>query len=360
MKGLRPFRRIWIVGAAAAFGLVVILGVGIGVRLSPSKVDVAGVQVSAAQSQTPPTYFTSFPATENPISESSNWINGGTAGLAWTNVRTTTNKVFGTQSGTSSPPFDDSIAALTGTWGNDQAAAATVFVTSAPTGCCTEVELHLRRTITPNFSGGYEFTCGIQPGSNYVGINRWPGPKGTQLSDFVGIAFRQDMGCANGDVIGATAVGSTLTFYKNGVAVLSGTDTTFTGGAPGVGFYVQGNAGTISDYGFTNFAANDSGMLPALVPAIPQPTAQPTAIPRPTAQPTAIPQPTAQPTAILQPTAQPTATPHQIAQPTATPMRAALPTATSIPVANSGCIVVARLNGVDTNFSRPAAFCANQ
>src|SRR3977135_3659907 len=111
MRSLRLFRRIWVIGAI----VVAILGVSIVfVRQSPVKVDVAGVQVSNAVLATPHTYFTNFPATENPMSESSNWINGGTTGLSWTNVRTTTNKGFGTQPGNSSNPFDDSIAVLTG------------------------------------------------------------------------------------------------------------------------------------------------------------------------------------------------------------------------------------------------------
>jgi hypothetical protein len=220
-----------------------------------------------------------------------------------------------------------------------------VFVTSSPQGCCGEVELHLHRTITPNYSGGYEFTCGIAPGSDYVAINRWPGPIGTQVSDYVNIGFRFGMGCVDGDVVGATAVGSTLTFYKNGVAVLSGSDTTYTGGAPGVGFFLQNNPGTISGWGFTNFGANDSGTLPALMPIT-----QPTATLIPIAQPTATPTPRAQPTATPTPRAQPTSTHGPIATPTATLTQAT----------NAGCTVQGTLNGVDTTFSRPTAFCSNQ
>ena len=45
------------------------------------------------------TYSTNFPSTENPISESGRWINGGSTGLKWANVRTTPGLAFGTQSG---------------------------------------------------------------------------------------------------------------------------------------------------------------------------------------------------------------------------------------------------------------------
>ena len=33
------------------------------------------------------TYTTTFPLTENPISQSGHWINGGTVGFDWCNVR---------------------------------------------------------------------------------------------------------------------------------------------------------------------------------------------------------------------------------------------------------------------------------
>ncbi len=217
----------------------------------------AVLQVAGAHS-----YSTTFSGSENPISEGGNWINGGAVGLDWTDVATTPGKVFGTQHGDSANPFDDSIAVLSGTWGDDQAASATVFVSSVPMKCCPEVELHLRRTISPHFSGGYEFNCSVTPVSTYMGIVRWPGPIGATIDSFTTIAARSDMGCADGDVLGATAVGSTLTFYKNGVPVLSGTDATYTGGAPGVGFFLQYQTGIIANWGFTNFSANDAGSLP--------------------------------------------------------------------------------------------------
>ena len=43
----------------------------------------------------PADYSTSFPATESPISESSNWTNGLAVGLDWNNVQTTPGKAFG-------------------------------------------------------------------------------------------------------------------------------------------------------------------------------------------------------------------------------------------------------------------------
>jgi len=219
------------------------------------------------------TYSTNFPAAENPVSESGNWINGGTTGLDWTDVRTTTGKAFGTQSGNDSNPFNDSVALLTGSWGNDQVAQATLYVTSTPASCCVEVELRLRSTITAHSSTGYEFGCSIASSSPYMGITVWPGELQPTLNDYPTVAFRGDTGCVDGDVLGATAVGSTLTFFKNGEAVLSGTDTTFSEGAPGIGFFLHNQTGIMNfllhnqtginaHYGFINFAANDLGVLP--------------------------------------------------------------------------------------------------
>jgi hypothetical protein len=209
------------------------------------------------------TYSTSFLATENPISEGDNWINGGSTGLDWTDVRTTTNNAFGTQSGNSPNPFDDSTAVLSGSWASDQEALATIYVSSVPPGCCAEVELHLRFRMTANYATGYEFNCSVVPASPYMEIVRWPGPKGTSISDYTYVARRSDIGCVNGDVLGASAVGLILTLYKNGVPVISGTDATYLDGAPGIGFFVHNQTEIIANYGFTNFVASDSGTLQA-------------------------------------------------------------------------------------------------
>ena len=69
-------------------------------------------------------YATGFPSTENPISENGMWINAGSIGLDWHNVRTTPGLAFGTQAGANL--YDDSVALLTGTWGNTQTVSATV------------------------------------------------------------------------------------------------------------------------------------------------------------------------------------------------------------------------------------------
>src|SRR5438132_1399701 len=143
---------------------------------SPSATILSALFLKDARAAADPartTYSTNFPATEDPISESGNWINGGSAGLDWTNVRTIPNRAFGTQSGISSIPYDDSTALLTGSWGNEQSAQATVYVTSAPGHCCVEVELRLRRTLPSHKCTGDESTCRILRPNAPMKIVRW-------------------------------------------------------------------------------------------------------------------------------------------------------------------------------------------
>src|SRR5215467_16221110 len=77
-------------------------------------------------------YTTSFPLTENPISEGGLWTNGKTAGLDWSDVRTTPGLAFGTETGATD--FNDSIATLAGSWNADQSATATVHTVNQQTG----------------------------------------------------------------------------------------------------------------------------------------------------------------------------------------------------------------------------------
>jgi hypothetical protein len=201
-------------------------------------------------------FSTTFPATENPISQGGIWKNGQADGLDWTNVRTTTNFAFGTESGGGG--FDDSTALLNNvSWGPDQTAQGTVVVTraSSDSGTAEEVELRLRSTLTAHSSTGYEVLCSVNSTVRYIQIVRWNGAFGdfTLLKDGTS-------GCSNGDVLKATAIGSTIAGYINGVLVISITDSTYTTGTPGMGFYLnKGDAGAFaSDYGFSDFSTHDS------------------------------------------------------------------------------------------------------
>jgi chitodextrinase len=210
-------------------------------------------------------YVTNFSLTENPISEAGIWINGKVAGLDWANVRTTPGFTFGTQTDTVN--YDDSTAILSGTWGPDQTARATVHSVNQNSSIFEEVELRLRTSISVHSITGYEFNfrC-TADGTQYVQIVRWNGP----LGNFTLLDSRAGPGLHNGDVVTATAVGSTLSASINGNLIVRVTDSTFKSGSPGVGFYIQGgNASQESDYGFSSFTASDGGTAEAIPPSVP-------------------------------------------------------------------------------------------
>jgi len=106
--------------------------------------------------------------------------------------------------------------------------------------------LRLRTTITAHSITGYEFNFrATADGTQYVQIVRWNGPFGTFTYLNGGLEAGLDLALHNGDVISATAVGSTLTAYINGVQIRQVTDSTYSAGSPGMGFYNQG--GTLAN-----------------------------------------------------------------------------------------------------------------
>jgi PKD repeat protein len=195
------------------------------------------------------TYTTSFPLTENPISEGGNWINGGTVGLDWTNVRETPGFAFGTQA---DGGYDDSTALLTGAWGPTQTVSAVVNIAGSDSGSFEEVELRVRSSLSAHSCTGYEMTYSVKGTGAYCAIVRWNGP----LNNWTELDSRTMAALHTGDIVKATAVGNTLTTYINGVPQFSVTDSTFPTGSPGIGFYSTSD-GNIMNYGFSGFAATD-------------------------------------------------------------------------------------------------------
>jgi len=206
------------------------------------------------QGSTGSTYTTNFPGTENPISERGKWVNGKDVGIDWANVATTPGLAYGTESGGSG--YDDSTSVLTGTWGSNQMAEATVHSVNQNDNAYEEVELRLRSSLSAHRSTGYEinFRCS-KTAKAYTQIVRWNGPLGkfTYLASHEG----PNNGVTNGDAVKATIVGNVITAYVNGVQVLQATDDTYATGSPGMGFFLQGAAGVNRDYGFTSFRASD-------------------------------------------------------------------------------------------------------
>jgi hypothetical protein len=208
------------------------------------------------------TYATRFTSDENPISEGGNWRNGKTDGLDWSDVRTSNGLAFGTQVPPTGPPYNDSVALLTGPWNPDQMVTGVVH-TRNPQGGHTyeEVELWLRGSIAPHFTTGYEinFRCLTRP-EGYVQFGYWEGP----LNKFHGLGETKGPGLKDGDVVSASIVGNTITIWINGVQVLQGKDpgNRYRTGSPGLGFYYQGKKGAVTDYGFTSYSASDEAAVP--------------------------------------------------------------------------------------------------
>ena len=76
------------------------------------------------------TYSTSFPLTENPISERGKWVGGQSAGgNLWGNVQTSGGMAYGVSEPTT---FGDPTAILTGSWAANQQAQVTVKIDTLP------------------------------------------------------------------------------------------------------------------------------------------------------------------------------------------------------------------------------------
>ena len=195
------------------------------------------------------TYATTFPLAENPISEGGRWINGKAAGLDWSDVAAIPGLAIGTQTG--SDGFNDSVAILDGNWGPDQSAMATVHIAKPQdTSAIKEVEILLRWAISARSARGYEINFGTT--GQYVQIVRWDG----RFGNFTYLDARPlPNGLRDGDVVKATIVGELLTAFVNDTPVAEVKDSTYPGGSPGMGFYLQGTATSV-DFGFSSYLAS--------------------------------------------------------------------------------------------------------
>jgi hypothetical protein len=216
-------------------------------------------------------YRTSFPRDEAPISEGGIWLNGAADGVDWADVLIRHGTAIGDVIPVVAPErraeqgnvdaastgkipegdYNDPTALLRGPWGRNQHGRARVFSRNQTDKYFQEVEIRLRSWLEPHRCTGYEvfFRC-LKTAGAYAEIVRWNGGVGkfTSLARQSGRAF----GVEDGDVIEATAIGSTITGYINGVAVISVVDGTFQEGSPGIGFNF-GVGETNIDHGLTFF-----------------------------------------------------------------------------------------------------------
>ena len=152
--------------------------------------------------------------------------------------------------------YADPTALVTGAWGSNQTVTATVKVLSQPkgNGCCSEIELRLRSLITANTNRGYEVLFSMYPGNDYVQIVTWHGPRGAEGIGFNYVNTTSGHGApVNGDVLSTAVSNSTIRVFKNGSLILTGVNTEWSNGNPGVGFYGD----KTPNVGFSSFGATD-------------------------------------------------------------------------------------------------------
>src|SRR5215813_10548280 len=172
------------------------------------------------------TYVTNFPHTEKAISENHNWVNGGACddaslcpGSNGSNIQTIPGLAFGTQSGAVAPPYLDSGALVTGSWGSDQFVQIVVWWdgASGTDSDYDEVEIRLRGTFAKNWSKTYNINCrvGTPSQNSYIQMGRANGPP-DDFTPPIAELHGPSAACQNGDVITGTVVGDVITVYING------------------------------------------------------------------------------------------------------------------------------------------------
>ena len=177
-------------------------------------------------------YSTTFPATENPISESGNWTN--TVLNTWNAVST----VGGTPGHAVSPPslgITDGVAMLVGPYGQNQTVTVKAYHTGGLTAA--EIEIHLRMSMVPGSPDQiFTYEVDILPGSSQITLAKWTG----SLGIFAPLISRPISGIADGDIFVASAIGppssTVITAWKNGTQILTFTDASGLTGNPGIGF----------------------------------------------------------------------------------------------------------------------------
>jgi hypothetical protein len=188
-------------------------------------------------------FTTNFPGTEDPISEGGKWNRLGTS---WTNVRTTPGLAFGTNG--AADAYDDSYAYLSG-FSADQTAQATIYLASGiSTSETHEVEVLLRWADSAQTARGYECNLNFLGG---VQVVRWEGGPG----DFTVLGGGGVGNVQTGDVLKATFTGNTIQVYYNDSPVCSVTDSKWTSGNPGIGFFKR-PPGLNNVFGFSSFTAS--------------------------------------------------------------------------------------------------------
>lgn len=217
-------------------------------------------------------YETSFPATENPISEGGNWLNGAVDGLDWLNMQTGSARVYGTLS--VAPGFNDPTAIVNGAWSSSKGQKVTTTLYNDITGASTyrEATLRLKSTVSAHLLNGYEGIVNTSPGYNYTQIVRWNGALGDFTEITVADQDPQGVGSGRGSPTAYVATGDIMIFqisaaglielFINGVRIVHATSTTFTSGGPGIGHYrhpeIDGGGSALNaNFGWSHFRGEE-------------------------------------------------------------------------------------------------------
>lgn len=218
----------------------------------------------------PPTgldFSTTFPATENPISQGSIWTNGNAVGVNWQNCQTTPGEAFATGFAGSvgqGTEFDDDIAHLKTsfrTFANNQFAQGTVFRAGGYTpNTSHEIELLLHFDITANNARGYEILWAID---GICAVVRWNGPLADSTNSNAGFTVLSDNNAigapVDSDILRVEIIAGVIKVYKNSSLVVTApSDTTWASGQPGIGFWPRsGGTVVLANYGWRAFSAGD-------------------------------------------------------------------------------------------------------
>jgi hypothetical protein len=177
-------------------------------------------------------YSSNFDLEENPLSESGAWRR---AANNHTNVKSSGGVAHGTNGVTNT--YDDSYALLSGFAANQTIEAVVQRSASLNTNITHEAELLLRFSDSTSGARGYECLFAFYGG---VQVVRWNGTQGdyTVLSSTAG-SGNLGRELLTGDVIKASITGNVINLYINGTLVMRATDSAFTTGQPGIGFFTR-------------------------------------------------------------------------------------------------------------------------
>ncbi len=228
-------------------------------------------------------YYTNFSLTENPISESSQWLNGRTDGRDWNDIQTTSIQPMGGLACSAQDAFvyNDCTALLSNPlWSSfpTQHVRAQVHSVHQNPNVYQEVELRFRSSLSIGLCTGYEVYWKVaQDGSQYITLARWDGLLGSFTLATPAVA---GIGIADGYWIEGRLDGNILTVFTNGLlqvtfdisADFNGADywigsvkqpdktlsngTVYATGAPGFGMDEGSTGGSpLTDWGLYNFQA---------------------------------------------------------------------------------------------------------